>query len=184
MKSLYVEKACIGHVGAKALAEAMMSARAPMTTLYIAHNAIGDAGAVALADALATSATMKTLDMGYNHIGDVGAIALAAAIAKSRTLVDLNLECNEFGVHGATALAEAAAKSYSLTALDIRSARLPELARMNAIDAVSRAVEYRRVLAFVGAVVPGRERSRTPAEAFVWGDGDTALAHRIAKFLG
>jgi hypothetical protein len=81
------------------------------------------------------------------------------------------------------ALAAAVARSWSVTTFHFSSPLLPGDTHQTVISALHRGRQNRRILAFIGALVPGRKRSRTPAERFVWADGDFSLGHRIAEFL-
>jgi Ran GTPase-activating protein (RanGAP) involved in mRNA processing and transport len=167
--------------GAKVLALALAKNKT-LTTLDLSSNCVGDEGGVALADALAKSDTLTTMALWYNGIGDAGATAFASALLKNKTITTLDIGSPDIGVSGAMALADAAARSRSLTKLTVGIFHISRYQRyMNA--AVHRGVHSRLLLAFVGALVPGREKSGTPAERFVLRDGDTALGHRIAEFL-
>jgi hypothetical protein len=172
----------VGDGGAVALAFAVGRSET-MKRLDINRNRIGDDGAVALAKALTLSKTMTALRLDLNDIGDVGATALAVAVEKSMALIDLDLSLNRIGNEGAKALIASAAKSRSMTTMRIGRVRDFYMSQEVADEVLVRAVEYRRLLALMGAFVPGRGRSNAPAETFVLGDGDNALGHRSLAFL-
>jgi hypothetical protein len=126
---------------------------------------------------------MRTLRLSHNALADDAAIAVAAALPLSPGLTTLDLCGNRFGAEGCRALAVAAAKSPSLTALCVTSSSVTAENEGVVNAGVRLGALYRQVLALLGAVVPGRPRTRNLAEAFVWGDGDTALAHRVLGFM-
>jgi Ran GTPase-activating protein (RanGAP) involved in mRNA processing and transport len=178
----------IGAIGARSIASALRT-NTTLTDLDLRFNTIENRGAENIASALRTNESLRTLRLTGNGIGPRGVKALAGALGeKNATLTELYLNVNEIEGEGASAFAAALAGNTTLTTLDLAENHLGRASVENVQplmdEALAQAVENRRILAFLGAAVPGRPRARTPAEAFVLEDGDTALAHRIAKFLG
>jgi hypothetical protein len=138
---------------------------------------------VGIAAALCINKTLKELKLCYSGIGDEGAVCIAAALIVNQSLTTLDLSYNDFGDEGATALAAAAEQHPGMTVVLEENPMITPAIQARLAAAPARAAQNRQVLAFVGAVVPGRPRARTPAQAFVWADGDTALAHRVARFF-
>jgi hypothetical protein len=113
-------------------------------------------------------------------MGDEGVQAIAAALPLSKTLTTLRMGENYISSVSAKALVKATERSWRLTEFVMRSENGDDI---KACDALGRAKQNRQLLALQGALIPGREKSGTPAEAFALADGDTALGHRIAWFL-
>jgi hypothetical protein len=186
LTTLYFGFNQIGDAGVEALAEAAGNS-ATMTTLILCGNDITARGAAALVEALGKSKTLTTLNLSHNSIGDAGALLLAAALVNNSRLINLDLSMNNIGDVGAEALLAALESSSSMTDLrldsdpDIPDITYAVMRRVQAARAL--AVQRRRIFTLMSAAVPGRPRRGTPAENFVWADGDTALAHRVAEFL-
>jgi Ran GTPase-activating protein (RanGAP) involved in mRNA processing and transport len=153
-----------------------------LTTLVLWSNRIGDDGARYLASALARSKSLTSLDLSSNQIGDEGALALAAALGANDTMENLCLYENHIA-EGGTALAVAVERSRSMTQLNIKRNPISPQVMRRVHSAPLVALGYRQLIAFAGALIPGREKSGTLAEAFVRRDGDFSLGHRIAWFL-
>ena len=122
-------------MGAKAIAEALGSGNAVLTSLDVGYNKmdedaalaivraakprdqmislglasckIGPTGATEIAEYVSVSAVLKTLDLASNYIGpELGSI-MADVLTKNAVLTDLNLGNNRIGNNGAKAIAKA-----------------------------------------------------------------------------
>jgi Ran GTPase-activating protein (RanGAP) involved in mRNA processing and transport len=173
----------IGPRGATALAGSLSRSR--LTSLNMTHTDIGVDGIKAIAAALPTS-NLAYLGLAKNHIDDDGAKAIAAALPASK-IDTLDLSNNDIGREGMDALLQGISHStlrYFFYARigDENNAQLqPALARVE--DALANANDNRRILTLEEAFVSSRMNPPTPAANFARADGDTALGHRIARFL-
>jgi Ran GTPase-activating protein (RanGAP) involved in mRNA processing and transport len=81
----------IGKDSAIAIAEALRSGGAVLTSLNLYRNNIGPEGGKALAPALTGNAVLASLDVGYNRLDEEAALAIVRAVNSRDQMTSLGL---------------------------------------------------------------------------------------------
>ena len=111
---------------------------------------------------------------------DGGAVALGSALGKSMTMTTMGLQ-EEETITGAGIAALVAAVVRLPRKVTIK---VPSFAQNTMVVAQIHAAHFRRMMALLSALVPGkRDTVATAARRFVQSDGDNAIGHRTTRFL-
>ena len=105
LRELILEKNDIGHEGAVALANSLVTTTAVTSTsnskylhtLVLRGNSIGDFGAVAIGKMLEHNRSLKVLDVSSCSIGNEGGAAIGSGLSRNSNLETLNLDKNNVG---------------------------------------------------------------------------------------
>jgi len=113
---------------------------AVLTHLDLAGNELGADGAKAIAGALSSGmAVLTSLDISFNYIGPQLGVIMAEVLEKNAVLTDLNLRDNDLGPQGAAAIAEALKSGMAvLTTIDLQYNGFDASAKNALADAVKR----------------------------------------------
>lgn len=137
LKELYLSETCIGDLGVKALAEAILEPRMQRNE-----------------DNTATSSwccchSLVTIDLRHNGIGNIGARSIAKAILNNTTLNRLYVQSNEFGIEGFQHILNSVEWNNTLCVLcinnfEIYSGRIRNAIAMNQRNGGSEKLRFRR----------------------------------------
>jgi hypothetical protein len=175
LKYLSIEKTGISRTAARALSACLPA----LDTLTLVANGLDDVSFSAILAPL-PSRTPRKLCVSKNNITDASAAVLSEFVCNSQDLREVDLWDTLIGDAGMRELGNATARSLCMHSLSAWNLRLTQEG-FDSVDAgVERSAVNQKMMAIMLAVSrPGS----SPLARFLHRDGDTALGHRILRFL-